>query len=119
VFPHRRAITVVLVLLGQNENQPPQGSEKSSGERDRNPSALEQKRRAGETGDRPSNNEAKERRRVHDVPDKRNVMLNGPTGVPGCVGRRAPTPLEVVLDGRGEGALCHYLPSSYDIDITR
>jgi hypothetical protein len=74
VFPHRRAITVVLVLLGQNENQPPQGSEESSGQRDRNPSALEQKRRAGETGDRPSNNEAKERRDVHKEPDCRNVV---------------------------------------------
>jgi hypothetical protein len=76
VFPHRRAITVVVVLLGQNENQPPRASEEDGGERDWNPLALEQKPRAGETGDRPSNNEAKERRRVHDVPDKRNVMLN-------------------------------------------
>jgi hypothetical protein len=67
--------------------------------------ALEQKPRAGETDDRPSNNEAKERRRVHDVPDKRNVMLNDPTGVPGCVGRRAPTPLAAVLDGRGRGSV--------------
>jgi hypothetical protein len=71
VLPYRRAITVVLVLLGQNENHPPQGSEESSGERDRNPSALEQKRRAGETGNHPSNNEAKERRDVDEEPDKK------------------------------------------------
>jgi hypothetical protein len=63
--PTPRAITVVLVLLGQFENQPPQASEEDGGERDRKPLALEQKRRAGETGDRPSNNEAKERRDVH------------------------------------------------------
>jgi hypothetical protein len=71
VLPYRRAIAVVLVLLGQIENQPPQASEESSGERDRNPSALEQKRRAGEAGDSPSNNEAKERRDFDEEPDKR------------------------------------------------
>jgi hypothetical protein len=74
VFPHRRAITVVLVLLGQFENQPAQAAEEDGGERDRNPSALEQKRRAGETGDQPSNDEAKERRDVHKEPDWRNVV---------------------------------------------
>jgi hypothetical protein len=50
--------------------------------------ALEQKRRAGETGDCPSNNEAKERRDVHKEPDERNVVPS--QGGRAAVERQAP-----------------------------
>jgi hypothetical protein len=74
VFPHRRVITVVLVLLGQDENQPPQASEAGTGERDQNPSVFEETRWASEAGDRPYDNEGNERGHVHEEPDERNVV---------------------------------------------
>ena len=74
MFPNRRVITVVLVLLGENEHQPPQASEDNSGEPDRNPSAFEETRRTREARDRPSDNEASERCHVHNERDERNVV---------------------------------------------
>jgi hypothetical protein len=54
VFPHRRAATVVLVLLGETENQPPQASEDGSGERDQDPSVFEQTRPTSEGANAPT-----------------------------------------------------------------
>ena len=51
VLPHRRAISVVLVLHGQTENRPHQASEDESRERDQTSTVFEQTRWASEADD--------------------------------------------------------------------
>ena len=73
MFPHRRAITVVLVRPGQNENHPPQASQDGSGERDHDPAAFEETLSMSEARERPYDNQANERCYVHKEPDGRKV----------------------------------------------
>jgi hypothetical protein len=69
VFPHRRAITVVVVLPAQTNNHPHQASKNGGGERDQDPSVFEQTRRASERK-RAYDNEADQRCRVKKGPDQ-------------------------------------------------
>ena len=74
MLPHRRAITVVVVLPGQNENQPHQARDDASGERNQTPTIFEKACSATEGGEHPCDNEANQRRRAHNVTDEGSVI---------------------------------------------